>query len=95
MREKELVDGRIGSLAALNRATIINHIYQGKHVYMLAKHYTPQSYLATQICLSFICLLLDQSRKSRPAFEVALICSFSSSGRRVVGSESEQPSKRK
>lgn len=49
--------------------------------------------------LSFILLLLDRSRKSSPLFEVALICSLSSSGRGGCGVEgwadTEQPSKRK
>lgn len=91
-------DRSVGTVAALNWAAIINHIYPPRKSHLHA-HYTPRSYLATQIFLSFICLLLDRNRKGSPAFEAALICSFRSSGRRrgvcVWRAESEQPSKRK
>lgn len=60
----------VGTAAALNWAAIINHTYTPREA-----HYTPQSYLATQIFVSFICLLLDWNRKGSPAFEVAFICS--------------------
>lgn len=66
----------------------------------LHAHYKSQSYLTTQICLSFICLRLDWSRKSSLVFDVALMCSFSSSGSGEWGgcerrAETEQPSKKK